>query len=385
MGHMKTRRRILSATLIGVCMPVLGACTPAPPPVTGVLSDGARLEPASGAYFGVNLDWRVDSPAEFNRRLGRRAAVYVRFFRFPLVDSDIVVLESTITAVAREGGMLLVTLEPLEGLAAVTPEAAGALATRLARANSRGAPVFVRFAHEMNGSWYPWSQQPGAYIDAFRIVAEAVHSQAPASAMIWAPNYGGGYPFASGPFAARPGGADFALLDTDHDYLLGMADDPYGPYYPGDDAVDWVGISLYHWGSEYPWGENEMPEPGKFMAQLRGEYVGLNGDDSDLPDFYATYWTGHGKPVAIPETAAFFDPTRSSPGELVLKQAWWSQVLDSVFLAAHPGIKMVNWFEWIKPEQDVGGAIVDWRALGSPSIGDRFRQDLPVDRLIFAR
>jgi hypothetical protein len=31
------------------------------------------------------------------------------------------------------------------------------------------------------------------------------------------------------------------------------------------------------------------------------------------------------------------------------------------------------------------GGIVDWRALGSPSIGDGFRQDLPVDRLIFAR
>jgi hypothetical protein len=31
------------------------------------------------------------------------------------------------------------------------------------------------------------------------------------------------------------------------------------------------------------------------------------------------------------------------------------------------------------------GAIVDWRALGSPSIGDGFRQDLPIDKLIFAR
>ena len=66
-----------------------------------------------------------------------------------------------------------------------------------------------------------------------------------------------------------------------------MADDSYAPYYPGDDAVDWVGMSLYHWGATYPWGENELPEANKFTDQLTGTYVGANGDDSLLPDFYA--------------------------------------------------------------------------------------------------
>ena len=52
----------------------------------------------------------------------------------------------------------------------------------------------------MNGSWYPWGQQPEAYIDAFRTVAAAVHALAPASAMAWAPNEGSGYPFSGGTF-----------------------------------------------------------------------------------------------------------------------------------------------------------------------------------------
>ena len=26
---------------------------------------------------------------------------------------------------------------------------------------------------------------------------------------------------------------------------------------------------------------------------------------------------------------------------------------------------MINWFEWNKPENEVGGALIDWRALGS--------------------
>ena len=50
-----------------------------------------------------------------------------------------------------------------------------AFAERLATYNSRGVPVLVRFAQEMNGSWYSWSQQPTAYVDAFCLIAAAVH------------------------------------------------------------------------------------------------------------------------------------------------------------------------------------------------------------------
>ena len=41
----------------------------------------------------------------------------------------------------------------------------------LTRINDSGVPVIVRFAHEMNGSWYPWGQQPTEYVAAFRRVA----------------------------------------------------------------------------------------------------------------------------------------------------------------------------------------------------------------------
>ncbi len=370
--------------LLILCSLALGACTPASPPATGSNPQAARLEPASGAYFGVNLDWDAESPAAFNAGLRHRAAVYVRFFAFPIGQQELATFDRSVKAVAAENGMLVVTLEPVQGLAAVTPEAAQSLAERLALANEAGVSTFVRFAHEMNGSWYPWGQQPAAYIDTFRMVANAVHKTAPGSAMLWAPNYGGGYPFKGGQYGAQPGDSGFGSLDTNADGQLDMRDDPYGPYYPGDDAVDWVGLSLYHWGSTYPWGENELPEAGKFRAQLHGEYRGLNGDDSAIPDFYETYWTVHNKPVAIPETAAFYDPAQTNVSELTLKQAWWRQVLDPSFLAAHPGIKMIDWFEWNKAEAEAGGALIDWRALGSPPIAEQFRRDLPLDHLIFA-
>ncbi len=379
----KLRISINFALAFGILAYVCG-CTQTTSHTVASLAPLPRLEPATGTYFGVNLDWSTDSPALFNKNLGHNAAIFAQFCRFPLEEAYQTSLDATVKAIAAEGGMVMITLEPWGGLDTVTHEASAFLAERLAEYNAQGVPAIIHFAHEMNGSWYPWSQQPSAYIKAFQLVADAIHSQAPQSAMLWAPNYGGGYPFKDGEFEAKPESADFKLLDTNQDGQLDMTDDPYAPYYPGNDAADWVGMSLYHWGNQYPWGENEIPEADKFILELTGNYNGLNGDERAIPDFYDVYYKGHGKPLAIPDTAAFYDPARPGPGEVVLKQSWWRQVFDPTLLTAYPGIKMINWFEWDKPEGEVGGAVIDWRALGSPLIAEKFRDDLPVDKLVFA-
>ena len=76
--------------------------------------------------------------------------------------------------------------------------AATDLADRLAAYGADGVPTIVRFAHEMNGSWYPWGQDPAAYVATFRLVADTVHAGAPTGGMLWAPNQGAGYPYAGG-------------------------------------------------------------------------------------------------------------------------------------------------------------------------------------------
>jgi hypothetical protein len=374
------RSKQLRHTGIALLLLVLTACgqNPANSPV---LSWPPSID---GTYFGVNLDWDNLSPEDYNEALGHKAAVFVQFFQFPLAGGDFAYLDSTVNAVAAQGGMLMITLEPWGGLDSVTPEAITPLVEKLAEYTEKGTPMFVRFAHEMNGAWYPWSQQPTAYIQAFRMIAEAVHRDAPGTAMVWAPNYGGGYPFIGGPFEIQITHPDYPMLDTNQDGKLDMYDDPYSPYYPGDDAVDWAGMTIYHWGNAYPWGENELPEENKFIAQLTGNYKGLNGDDSSLPDFYELFYQGHNKPIAIPETAALYNSARPGTEELTIKQAWWRQVLNTELLSAYPGIQMINWFEWEKPENEVGGKIIDWRVLGSLEIAEQFKLDLPVDHLIFA-
>jgi hypothetical protein len=203
-----------------------------------------------------------------------------------------------------------------------------------------------------------------------------VHATAPGTAMMWAPNYGGGYPFAGGAFAAAPGTPDSALLDTDASGVLAPGDDPYAPYYPGDDAVDWVGMSLYHWGDAYPWGENEMPEEGKFAEQLTGTYDGLGGDDRGVPDFYAEYAAGRGKPLAIPETAAYVHPLGDTAGELAIKRSWWRQVLSDGVHEQFPELRLISWFEWHKTEVETGDRI-DWTVTSSPATREAFVVDLP--------
>lgn len=341
------------------------------------VSDAADLVPEAGtALLGVNLDWGTEQLSQFTSTIGARPASAVVFTELPLTADNRTNLLAAVDQIRGENSSLLITLEPLAGLEAVTDAVIADTATLLSSISDSGVPVVVRFAHEMNGSWYAWGQQPEAYVAAYRALALELDATAPGVAMMWAPNYGGGYPFTGGQFETTVGEPGFDLLDTNGDGVLTMADDPYAPYYPGDDVVDWVGMSLYHWGSTYPWGENEVAEPSKFVDQLRGAYNGLGGDDSSLPDFAATYAEEPGIPLAIPETAAFVTADADPALALQIKQSWWQQVFAADTLEQVPGLAMINWFEWNKFEVEVDGD-VDWTIGSDPQIAQAFTADLP--------
>jgi hypothetical protein len=84
----------------------------------------------------------------------------------------------------------------------------------------------------------------------------------------------------------------------------------------------------------------------------------------------------HGKPVAIPETAALFNPAASGETELAIKQAWWGQLFDPATAARFPQLKMVNWFERDEDEVEVNGR-VDWTVTKSPQVREAFTAALP--------
>jgi hypothetical protein len=368
------------------------ACSPAGPSTTGPTASGggsvaasascravagSAAPPERGALLGVSIDWTRDTLADYTARLGRAPSVAVTFTRIPLSDQDRTNVAAAAEQAAAQGSSLLLTLEPDRGLGKVTDDAVAALVEVLGETNAVGVPVVVRYGHEMNGSWYAWGQQPAAYVRSFRKVAAAVHAGAPGSSMMWAPSYGGGYPFTGGAHGAAPGSRAARSLDTDGDGELGESDDPYAPYYPGDEAVDWVGMSLYHWGTEHPWGENEVPSPGKLVAQLRGTYHRAGVDERGVPDFYGVYGRKHGKPVAVTETAALYAPGNGGARERAIKQAWWRQAFAPDLLTTLPRLKLVSWFEWAKYEPEIKGA-VDWTVTSTPAMSTAFAADLPA-------
>jgi hypothetical protein len=86
-------------------------------------------------------------------------------------------------------------------------------------------PLILRFAHEMNGDWYPWCEgvngnRPGGYVAAWRHVRAIFRAEGATNAR-WVWN----------PYVRLPGSA------------------PIASFYPGDGDVDWVGLDGYNWGS----------------------------------------------------------------------------------------------------------------------------------------
>lgn len=341
-----------------------------------------RLEPKSGCYFGVVPDFGKYSLSEMSKMLGFTPASYVTFVNFPMSKEDADSLKGFVKQIVPTGGIVMITLEPFGGLEAISDKACQDFAAECAEYEQQGIGIMVRFAHEMNGSWYPWSQKPALYKEKFRMLAKYIHKATINTAMLWAPNNGDGYPFQGGAYGVKPGTADYSLLDTDGNNKLDENDNMYMPYYPGDDAVDWVGMTIYHWGRSYPWYENELPEPGSFADQMTGNYNGLNGDHRAVPDFYAMFCDDgvHNKPMAIPETSAFYNTEQAGANELEIKQNWWSQVFNisgdteqALDISVHfPKIKMINWFDIIKKETEAKGNIVDWRITGKSEIRQAF-------------
>ncbi len=171
-----------------------------------------------------------------------------------------------------------------------------------------------------------------------------------------------------------------------------QSDDPYRPYYPGDEHVDWVGQSLYHFGDSYPWGENAVPEPGKFAAKLTGTYEGLAGDEeARCRTSTANCSLRPGKPLAISETSALYNQGQAGVGASShqIKAAWLAQVFADDLPACFPGLRLIMWFEQDKLEPDVPGGATSWSLSRDPSLIQIFRRAVPswLDeaRLIWAR
>jgi Glycosyl hydrolase family 26 len=89
-----------------------------------------------------------------------------------------------------------------------------------------GHPIYVRLMYEMNGSWSSWSARVNGnsatlFVAAWRHIVDLARDEGATNVRwLWSPNV------------------------TDERYT------PYAEVYPGDDYVDWVGLTGYNWGDD---------------------------------------------------------------------------------------------------------------------------------------
>ncbi|KAI9205030.1 glycoside hydrolase superfamily [Polychytrium aggregatum] len=354
-----------AAVFVGACVSQVSALAP--------------LEPDTGIYFGTWYD-RLggDTPTAINSRLNYKPLT--------LFQSDLNI-SSTLqdpTQIFQQmqtvpGAVLLLTLFMYDSLDGVSDAALSDLGNKLAQYNSQGGKVILRYASEMNGNWFKYGQRPSFYKQQYIRAYNIVHPLAPQVAWVWSPNAANGYPFGNSTQTPLKGTQDFTDMDTNNDGQLTDDDDPYTPFYPGDQYVDWVGISLYHYGYKWPWVTNDIPVPGKFEGILSGGASGkAPGDSAPYAkfNFYEMFSgsgagavpkpaTAGGKPLMISETAATYHVYLNNSGDLTqklplapgvgsvadIKRGWWNQILNDTIKAKYPKLKSVCFFDFKKWEE----------------------------------
>jgi len=185
--------------------------------------------------------------------------------------------------------------------------------------NDDDCRVYIRLAHEMNGNWYPWSasygnNSPTDYINMWRRVVNKFRAKGIDSNHIqW--------------------------MWTVNNYDIG--DFPAEQYYPGDDYVDWIGISGYNWGEEFIWSNWSTPEETFDHMVFRMRNLS-------------------NKPLAIAESASSSITNMGSSVEA--KSEWITKFFNYII---KKDIKMVIWFNKDKES--------DWAIFGGIKGDDTFK------------
>ncbi|MFJ5957482.1 OpgC domain-containing protein [Paenarthrobacter sp. NPDC092416] len=327
------------------------------------------VKDSGSRFFGALLNWDKDSAADFAQRLGEPAALYGQNVALPMDEGGRAYLKAYFSQVADQGSHALLTVRPGIDLKDISEDVATDFGRQIttAAAGFRGK-VFVRFAPEMNAPWVRWGQEPEAYRAAFGTVASALRANLTDPVMVWSPTAEKDYPFREAT-STPPKGVPLGSVDTSGNGIWDQDDSAFSPYYPGDEAVDWVGLSVYHDSTGAGTASNTVPTTGEFNDALHASGAGTSSED-----FYANYGEARSKPILV-ETGAFYSPTAGGAAELDVKQTWWQQVFTAVGEPGNADVRAVVWNETTDVRSQ-GQVSIDWRVTAESSLSAPFRAAL---------
>ena len=269
----------------------------------GNLSDPttARAEPLEWGVYQIL--WSRAYPDQLNKELSKFATKpsYVMFYRDLLRPFP----KFAIDSIAAVGATSIVSLELWSWhggrkgscLAAI----AGGDYDDFFRQWAMGAKtykkrVLLRFGFEFNGNWFTWSQNPPAFVAAWRRAHEILQEIGARNVeWVWAPNV-----------ASCP--------DTPENDMH--------RYYPGDEFVDWIGVDGYNFGEQH----DEWHKWQSFHEVFDSVLTSLS---KRYPD----------KPIMLTEFGC-------APGKPGQREQWIREAFGC--LQRHPEVRAAVWFNYDK-------------------------------------
>ncbi|MFN8523786.1 MAG: glycosyl hydrolase [Chloroflexota bacterium] len=329
-------RLILGVMLFTTAWSVADLLPPASPAQAAPSDCDASLPGAGSVYFGGWIPAALDNPktprsqdplGRFEEIAGKRVSILQRWEHWGLGPGGRVDIK-WLRRVTEAGALPMITWVPwnptikkpefqrgflLKDIAAGRFDSyISDIASEVAEWNG---PIFIRWAQEMNGTWYPWGKHqndPADYIAAWRHIHEIFQRKgATQVTWVWNPS------------------------EKNHPESLGL-------WYPGDDYVDWVAVDGYNWDDANYWKDesgNTWRTPEQVWAP--------SFDD-------ITTFVGREKPWMIAETAT--PERRGEPGK---KASWICDAFRRTIPERFPRVKAVMWFQ---QPTDEGGKPFGWQA-----------------------
>lgn len=266
----------------------------------------SKLEPESGIYAGINADGNEDFNTEFG--------VYSSYFEFDLRMNDFISKYKS-TLKGKDDVVYLIPWNTSDVSQVFDNDKY--IKKTLDNIAAAGKKSIVRFACEMNCS--DLGDSPSMYVKAFRHIADMVH-QYDNLAVMWSPN----------------------------DY--GSFNRPYEIYYPGDEYVDWIGISCF---LKHDFAGNPESSDSECLVYGCGDYAWASNSIKKIAAFMKEH--NINKPIAISEGAVesrihYADIELEEWAEPRLRAMYWYTAMK------FPQVKMLTYFN-----VNCGGEVMEYK------------------------
>lgn len=312
------------------------------------------LPPSNGIYHGTMAGWGIngdsinaDRVKNFIRKAGKDVAVvyfgqnWFDGIKFPAVQAQ---------QVYSTGAMPFISLLPrssyrqykIDSVFSFDKILDGDFDKELIQwaldAKNSGIPMMLDFAPEMNGNWFPWSgvynfydgnihTAGKMYRDTYRHIVD-IFRKAGAHNITW---------------AFHPNGGSFNLAEWNN----------MKEYYPGDDYVDWIGVSIY--GSQ----------------RIGDRWLEIIDTFDEIYDNMAEI--SKKKPLAIFEFGVTEDKERGD------KSQWIEDVFNFVQSSKYSRIKLISYWNQNFPIYDSHGKIINYSLMQidtSPEVLYVYRENI---------